>query len=339
MVPIIHRSRNQIGRYIPSVFQLKGVLTHMEFSEDLIDLIKELPDMDFELYKESIHRPLPECIRVNTLKLPEAEIVSILRDEGWELEKVPWARYAYNVKSEVNVGSSIYHLSGLLYIQGPLSLLPVEVLDVRPKMRVLDLCAAPGSKSTQIAQHMENHGVLVCNDDSSERIKPLVSNLQRFGVINHVVTLVDGRNYGRFARNLFDRVLVDVPCSSLGIVMKDWSIVRKYSKRTSEKISRLQLSLLNSAYDALRPGGYLVYSTCTIHPLENEWVINQLLEEREDARLLPVRPAALVSRRPLEEWKGQVFRSEIKNCFKSYPYDNLGEGFFVALVRKGENEG
>ncbi|MCS7142607.1 MAG: RsmB/NOP family class I SAM-dependent RNA methyltransferase [Aigarchaeota archaeon] len=307
----------------------------IELSDDLSGLMEGIPDMEVELYREAITRPLPECARVNTLKMQEAEVVQMLEERGWTLRPVPWARYGYFIDSTEGVGSSVYHMAGLIYIQGPLSMLPAESLDVRPGDRVLDLCAAPGSKSTQMAQLMENRGVLVCNEVSTKRIRPLISNLQRFGVLNHLVTQVDGRRFSRFASHTFDRVLVDVPCSSLGIAAKDWSLVRTYSKTVSERLSRLQLSLLISAFDCLREGGLLVYSTCTVHPLENEWPVSNLLEERDSAEVLSLRPSVLKSRSPLEEWEGLTFRSEVKRCFKAYPYDNWAEGFFVALIRRG----
>lgn len=305
-------------------------------SDDLRLLLDSLPDMDPEAYLSSIASPLPECFRINTLKLPERSILALLEEGGWLFERLPWTRHGYRLAGgyEGQLGSSLEHMAGLIYLQGPLSMLPAEQLDVSPGQAVLDLCASPGSKSTQIAQLMENRGALVCNDVSSARVKPLVSNLQRFGVMNCVVTLNDGARFHRWARGLFDRVLVDAPCSSLGIASKDWGAARRYAERASERISRLQVALALSAYDCLREGGVMVYSTCTIHPLENEGVITELLERRPGARLLSIRPTGLRSRPPLEEWRGLRFSPEVRNCFKAYPQDNAAEGFFVAKVVK-----
>jgi NOL1/NOP2/sun family putative RNA methylase len=307
-------------------------------SEDLLRLLRELPDMDEELYLESMMRPLPETFRVNTLKFPEETVIGFLKERGWEVERLPWARHGYRaIRCErEDPGATLPHLLGLIYIQGPISMVPVEALDPRPGEKVLDMCAAPGSKSTQIAQLMENEGVLVANDASSERIKPLISNLQRWGVLNCVVTLKDGRYFGKRMRETFDRTLCDVPCSSLGIVMKDWAAARNYSAGITERIRSLQLSLLLSAYDATVQGGSIVYSTCTVHPLENEWVVTKLLRRREGARVLRFELEGLRSRKPFEEWKGMKFDTEVTKCFKCYPYDNGAEGFFVALIQKGE---
>ncbi|MEN3047306.1 MAG: RsmB/NOP family class I SAM-dependent RNA methyltransferase [Candidatus Caldarchaeales archaeon] len=306
-------------------------------SDDLRELLSRIPDLELEEFVEASVRPLPEAFRVNTLKMGEDRCVGLLREMGWRLERVPWARHAYRLIEceEGEPGGTLAHSLGLIYLQGPISMVPAEALDPRPGEKVLDLCAAPGSKSTQIAQLMENRGVLVANDASSERIKPLIANLQRWGVYNCVVTLKDGRFFGKRARGLFERTLCDVPCSSLGVVMKDWSAARTYSHGRSERLARLQLSLLLAAYDATAPGGLTVYSTCTVHPLENEAVVSEFLSLRGDAEVVEFRLEGLKGRRPLEEWEGRRFDPMVSRCFKCYPQDNGAEGFFVALIRKG----
>ena len=306
-------------------------------SEDLLRLLKELPDMDAESYLDAVSKPLPECFRVNTLKLPESRIIDLLKSRGWSFERISWARFGYRLIDgpEAGIGSSMEHMLGLIYIQGPISMIPAEVLEPMPGLTVLDLCASPGSKSTQLAQLMENRGILVANDVSSSRIKPLVANLQRCGVINVIVTQTDGRLFYRWTKEQFDRVLVDAPCSSLGIVAKDWSAASHYSEKISNKIGRLQQSLIMSAYDCLRPGGILVYSTCTLHPVENEGVVTYLLDKKTDAKLQPIYLNGVKSRKPLEEWAGIKFSPEIKKCFKCYPHDNSAEGFFIAKIKKG----
>lgn len=305
-------------------------------SDDLLRFLRELPDIDVEAYLKVASEPLPECFRINTLKLPEERIRDLLRGRGWSFVKLPWAKFGYKLMDgpEDGLGRSMEHMLGLIYLQGPISMLPAETLEPRPGMAVLDLCASPGSKSTQLAQLMENEGILVSNDISANRIKPLVANLQRCGVLNVIVVQSDGRLFHRWCKEQFDRVLVDAPCSSLGILAKDWTAAKRYSEKLSRRISRLQLSLLISAYECLKPGGLLVYSTCTIHPLENEYVIANFLQERTDAKLLPVSAEGLKARKPLEEWSGVRFPSEIKNCFKCYPYDNYAEGFFIAKIKK-----
>lgn len=311
-------------------------MVNLRLSEELSELLASIPDMEVDEFIEASSRPLPETFRVNTLKSSEDRCLGLLMEMGWRFERLLWARHAYRLITceEGDPGGTLAHSLGLVYLQGPLSMVPVEALDPRPGERVLDLCAAPGSKSTQIAQLMENKGVLVANDASSERIKPLIANLQKWGVYNCVVTLKDGRFFGKRTRNFFDRVLCDVPCSSLGVVMKDWSSAKTYSHRRSERLARLQLSLLLASFDASSPGGFTVYSTCTIHPLENELVVSELLSRRPEAEVIEFRLEGLRGRRPLEEWGRRAFDPRVSRCFKCYPQDNGAEGFFVALLRK-----
>ncbi len=307
-------------------------------SDDLKELLSQLPDMDAEELFESARRPLPESIRLNTLKCDENSLRGLLESRGWRLRPLSWARHSYLVEHapSTDLGATLEHVLGLIYIQGPVSMFPVEVLDPQPGEQVLDLCAAPGGKSTQIAQLLQMRGVLVANDVSQKRLKALAYNIQRWQAANSIVTLADGRLYHRWASEIFDRVLVDAPCSSLGIASKDWSVLSKYRDGLTRRLVRLQLALLESGYRCLRPGGAIVYSTCTIHPLENEGVVNTFLERHPEARLMDVRPTGLRARRALEEFGGERFSTELSRCFKCYPYDNMGEGFFVAKIVRGE---
>lgn len=307
-------------------------------SEDLSNVLAEIPDIDAEMLVEAAYRPLPECVRLNTIKVDEKVLLELLESRGWRLKPLPWARHAYLVEEAPvrDLGATPEHMLGLIYVQGPVSMLPVEILSPRPGDLVLDLCAAPGGKSTQIAQHLNLHGVLVANDASQKRIKALAFNIQRWGATNVVITLADGRLVHKWCSGLFDRVLVDAPCSSLGIASKDWSVFSRYRRGVTERARRLQLGLLESGYRCLKPGGVLVYSTCTIHPLENEWVVSTLIERHPEARIIRDRVEGLRSRPPLEEFGGFRFSPEVSKCFKCYPYDNMGEGFFVAKILRGE---
>jgi len=307
-------------------------------SEDFRILTSQLIDFDLEAYLEAVERPLPECVRLNTLKFREEKVVEFMYGRGWRLEKLPWVRHGYRVLEAPisNLGYSIEHMLGLIYLQGPVSMLPAEVLDVRVGDRCLDLCAAPGSKSTQLAQLVGLEGVVVANDVSQKRVKALSFNLQRWGAVNSVVTLADGRLFSRWGAGLFDRVLVDVPCSSLGVASKDWSVLKKYRQNHGKRLQPLQLALLEAGYRCLKAGGVIVYSTCTIMPVENEAVVSRFLERHPEARLEEVRPEGLKWRRPLEEFGGERFNSEVEKCFKCYPYDNGGEGFFIVKIRGGD---
>lgn len=302
-------------------------------SEDLIRLLKGLPDIDLDEVLRAFSSPLSECIRINTIKVNEEEMVRELEERGWELKKVAWARHGYFVKG-VEPGKTIEHKLGYVYSQGPVSMIPVEVLDPEPGDTVLDLCAAPGSKTTQIGQLMKGKGVIVANDVSLGRIKPLVTNIQITGLINVVVTAADGRHFPRWVSNTFDKVLVDVPCSSLGVISKDWKVA-KYKKFISLRLSKLQRGLLLAGFDCLKPGGCLVYSTCTLAPEENEEIVNFLIDKRDSAKVEKFDIKGIKAKDGIEEWYGKQLRNDIRLCKRLYPKPGF-EGFFVAKIRKGD---
>lgn len=305
-----------------------------EVNEELRRYLMELPDLELGLLLEAWEHSLPEGFRVNTLKLPEQYILQRLRVRGLKFRRIPWARHGYLAEGEVELGATLEHMLGLIYLQGPVSMAPVEALDPKPGEVILDMCAAPGSKSTQICQLLEGRGVLVANDLSLERSKALSSNLQRIGALNAVITLMDGRVFPRLVGEFFDKVLVDAPCSSLGIISKDWSVAREWRHRNALRLSRLQVQLLRSGFDSLKPGGTLVYSTCTLTFEENEQVVQTLLEMRKNAALDEVRLEGLRARKGLTEWRGRKLSPELEKTLRIYPYDNWAEGFYIARIRK-----
>ncbi len=314
--------------------QPRESMSRIIFSDDLKQYLNNLPDLELDLLLEAYERSLPEGFRVNTLKLSEEEVLQRLKEKGFKIKKIPWARYGYVAENGEDLGKTIEHMLGLIYMQGPISMAPVEVLDPKPGEIVLDLCAAPGSKSTQIAQLLEGRGVVVANDISYDRIKALSSNLQRFGVLNCVITLADGRRYPKFARNLFDKVLIDAPCSSLGIISKDWGIAKSWSLKLVDRLSKLQQQLILAGYDCLKPGGVLVYSTCTLTIEENEFVVNSLLEKREDARIEEAELPGLKFRKGFVEFKGVRLQEDLGKTMRIMPYDNWAEGFYIAKIVK-----
>ena len=307
----------------------------IKLSESLREYLSKMPDLDLDLLLEAYRRPLPTSFRVNTLKMDEYEILEMLKERGVSFKKIPWARYGYLVESNsIDLGKTLEHMLGLIYIQAPISMVPVEVLDPKPGEKVLDLCAAPGSKSTQIAQLLNGLGVLVANDISFERVKALASNLQRFGVLNVIITLMDGRKFPKFGHECFDKVLVDAPCSSLGIVSKNWGIARSWSPEIVERLSKVQRQLIVAGFDCLRPDGELVYATCTLTVEENEMVVQHLLERRENAVLKEIDLPSLKYRCGIVEWNGMKFYEELRKTIRVMPYDNWAEGFYVARILK-----
>lgn len=303
-------------------------------SSELQTFLEEFIPDNIDAILESYSKPMPETFRINTIKISREECLSLLAEDGFEIKPIPYTEDGYYVSAGENLTTSLWHMLGYIYIQGPVSILVTELLDVEPGQIVLDLCAAPGSKSTHIAQKLNGKGVVVANDVSRTRIKALASNMQRCGVINGVITLNDGKTMGYKHRSFFDRVLVDAPCSSLGIGSKDWSVLRNWSQKTSERISKLQRSLLHSGYAALKPGGILLYSTCTFHPLENEAVVNSLLEKFPEAEVVLPHINNINYDKGLTEWKNMQFFPEVANTVRIFPYQSNAEGFFIAKIRK-----
>lgn len=205
------------------------------------------------------------------------------------------------------------------------------VLDPRPEERVVDLCAAPGSKTTQMASMMENRGLLVANDPANSRIASLRSNCERAGAINVVVTRHDGR---RFPSTKFDRVLVDAPCTGQGMARKDITVLDRWSLKRSLGLQRLQRSLLRRGTELVKPGGTVVYSTCTFAPEENEAVVSWVADRAPQISLEEVSVPGLQGSPGLAEWGGSDFGDEMEKCARYYPHQNDTGGFFVAKLIK-----
>jgi|Deesub1362B_J571_1020462.scaffolds.fasta_scaffold00231_18 NOL1/NOP2/sun family putative RNA methylase len=302
-------------------------------------------DGSAEFY-EYLCKPLRQSIRVNTLKGDYDEIVSLLQ-EKYRLEPISWCREGFFIDVEgdraegdetetaiATIGNTIEHQLGLIFSQEASSMLPPVVLSPKPEELVLDMAASPGAKTTQIAQYMENKGCIIANDVKWERINILISNIQRCGAANVVVTIRDGRSFKRF-NSKFDRVLLDAPCSNVGMIRKNFKYLKIWNEREVYSLSRLQKGLIMAAYTALKPGGVLVYSTCTLEPEENEEVIDYLLSNT-NARLEEI-DVPLHSTKPLLEWRGKRYDREVRKCLRIHPQDNDSEAFFVAKVVKDED--
>lgn len=281
-------------------------------------------------FYEYMVKPLRTSIRINTLKIDVEDVVERLSEE-FELQKVPWCEEGFFIDSE-NLGNTIEHQLGLIFVQEASSMIPAVVMDVEPETIVLDMAASPGAKTTQIAQYMENEGCIIANDVKVGRINILISNLQRCGVLIAKVTMKDGRFFKRYP-NTFDAVLLDAPCSNIGMIRKNFKYLKLWKYKDVLGYSKLQKSLILAAYTALKPGGVLVYSTCTLDPLENEEVVDYLLSNT-DAEVERI-GINVKSHKPILEFDGKEYNEEIKKCLRIHPQDNDSEGFFVAKIVKG----
>ncbi|MGC9514268.1 NOL1/NOP2/sun family putative RNA methylase [Methanocrinis sp.] len=285
---------------------------------------------EYERLLEATMRPLPVTARINTLKTDREELLSRL-EEG-KVAYRPFSWYPFGLRLEVEKpGNLIENLMGHIHVQEEISMVSPVVLDPRPEERVVDLCAAPGSKTTQMASMMENRGLLVANDPANSRIASLRSNCERAGAINVVVTRHDGR---RFPSTKFDRVLVDAPCTGQGMARKDITVLDRWSLKRSLGLQRLQRSLLRRGTELVKPGGTVVYSTCTFAPEENEAVVSWVADRAPQISLEEVSVPGLQGSPGLAEWGGSDFGDEMEKCARYYPHQNDTGGFFVAKLIK-----
>ncbi|WP_105902139.1 16S rRNA (cytosine(1407)-C(5))-methyltransferase RsmF [Vibrio gangliei] len=275
-------------------------------------------------------RPLRRSIRVNTLKVSVQEMLVIAGEKGWTLSPIPWCEEGFWIDREdktVPLGNTAEHLAGLFYIQEASSMLPVTALlkDNDNLDLVLDMAAAPGSKTTQIAAAMQNHGALVANEYSASRVKVLSANVQRCGVSNTALTNFDARVFGSWLPEQFDTILLDAPCSGEGTVRKDPDAMNNWDLTSIGDIANTQQDLIESAFHALKPGGTMVYSTCTLNHQENQHVCLHLKKTFGDAvEFLPL---------------GDLFEHAEKaltpeGFLHIYPQIFDSEGFFVAKIKK-----
>ncbi len=272
---------------------------------------------------------LKQSLRVNTLRIDEQALVMRLNDLGVKLSRISWLKHGYHVEqSRFSLGASIESLLGYFYLQEAAAQLPVEVLDPKPGELVLDCCAAPGGKTTQIAQHMQNKGVLVALEKKSHRLNSLRNNIERLGVANAAVYYMDAVKAGKLGLQ-FDKVLLDAPCSGNFAGDAGW-----FGKRATQDIlrsQRFQRGLLKACVEVLKPGGIMVYSTCSLEPEENELNMHWLVENFK-VRLEPVDVS--VGDAGLTSVFGKKLHPSVANCRRFWPHKTNTEGFFIAKVRK-----
>lgn len=279
---------------------------------------------DLDLFLEYSLKPLPKTIRINTLKTSVSEI-----KKRFNLKPIPWCKQGFYIDG-FGLGNLPEHFLGYFYIQSAASMIPPVVLNPKPNETILDMCASPGSKTSQIAALMKNKGIIIANDYQSIRLKPLTANLQRLGVSNCIITLMDG---SWFKDMQFDKVLLDAPCSGIGTIRKSYKTIEMWNPKFAGFLAKTQKKLFNTAVKVLKPGGTLVYSTCTLEPEENEGLLNQVLKENNNIYLdkidLPIKKS-----KPITNYDGTEYSDEINKSLRIWPQDNDTEGFFVAKIKK-----
>ncbi|MBN2111734.1 RsmB/NOP family class I SAM-dependent RNA methyltransferase [Candidatus Woesearchaeota archaeon] len=305
----------------------------IEFKKQFVERYSKLTE--FDDFKRYCLAFLRRSIRVNTLKISIKELKKRL-EKDWKLEQIPWCREGFWIEHKRedrrDIGNLIEHSLGYFYVQEAVSMIPPLVLDPKPGETVLDMCAAPGSKASQIAQYMKNKGVLVANDYKGIRLAPLGINMQRMGITNSVLTLMDANWFAKSGLE-FDRILLDAPCSGTGTIRKSLKTLRIWNSGMIKKISYDQRRLAETAFSILKKGGTMVYSTCSLEPEEDEGVVSLLLENHPDAKLEEI-SLGIKRSHAIEEFEGVRYNPEVKKCLRLWPQDNDTEGFFVAKIKK-----
>jgi len=313
---------------------------HAGFPAGLVDRLKDIvPEGRLEAVLGALDAPRAVAFRVNRLRSGAEPVLQELRETGIACRPAPeWFPDAWlvNARDRTGLTHSRPASEGRLYVQNLSSMLPPLLLAPRPGEEVLDLCAAPGSKTTQLAVLMENRGRIAAVEAVRPRFHRLRANLRQQGVTIARTYLADGRGIGRKTPGRFDRVLLDAPCSSEAGIRRarpeTWST---WSPRKIREQARKQVRLLGSAAEALRPGGRLVYSTCTFAPEENEAVVQAVLD-RHDGRLrvVPVTLPFPNVQPGLSGWSGHRFDPALRGAVRVLP-DGVMEAFFVCVLEKG----
>ena len=285
--------------------------------EAFLNRMKDQLGSEYPAFLESLERPRAVALRFDpTKKKPVLPFVQ---------EQIPWEPSGYYYDPDARPGLHPYHEAGVYYLQEASAMAPVSLLDPQPGERVCDLCAAPGGKTTQIAGRMGGEGFLLCNEINPKRAKILSRNIERMGVSNALVTNEHPQNLAKHYPGFFDRVLIDAPCSGEGMFRKEEAAVTDWSQETVEMCARRQAEILHSGAQLVRPGGRLVYSTCTFAPEENEQAVAAFLESHPD--FAP------------ETVNAPWFTPGPNGSFRMWPHKLLGEGHFAAVLRRaGDDE-
>jgi NOL1/NOP2/sun family putative RNA methylase len=300
-----------------------------------LDRYESLVD-DPAAFRAVCERPLPTTVRVNRIKATPARVRRALDEEGVVHERVGWCDELLRLPDS-SPGDSWAFTHGWLHGQEEVSALPALALDPAPGETVWCACAAPGSKATHAAALMDDRGDVVANDSSLGRLSALRHNAERLGVTATTVTRADARSYSLAPLDVdaFDRALVDVPCSCEGTVRKNPDVVDEWTRDHVESLAEIQTDILARAVQATRPGGTVVYSTCTFAPEENEAVLDRVLAA-EDCRVVPWdAPAGLETAPGVRAWDGAEYDPAVERATRVYPHQNDTGGFFCARLEVG----
>lgn len=300
----------------------------MKLPEKFLQNMKELLKDDYDKYIKSLDTKKYNGLRVNNLKISTNDFLDLV---NLELEKVPWTKNGFYIEDKDYFTKNPYYNAGLYYIQEPSAMSVASLLEINEGDFVLDMCAAPGGKITEIGSKLNGTGYIVANDISPTRCKALVKNIEMMGITNATITSDNHKNLEKHFKNYFDKIILDVPCSGEGMFKSDSKAVFNWNEHTNNDYRQTQLDILNSAKNMLKKDGIISYSTCTFSVYENEIVVDEFLSENKDFRLLAINNekygfgGGLLS---------NPSNDDVNFSTRILPYMVKGEGHFICHLQK-----
>ena len=289
---------------------------------------------EYPVFIEALEtKPAVRGMRVNLVKCTPAKLES---DGEFKLDPIDYVENGFILREERAMGASPYHHAGMVYMQDPGAMASAAALDVKDDWWVADLCAAPGGKSSQVAERLGENGFILSNEYVPKRAKIIVGNLERLGVKNAIVTSLDTAKIAQMYEGVFDLVIVDAPCSGEGMFRKSEDAVEDWSDENVISSAKRQREILENAKNLVKPGGYLLYSTCTYSPEENEENVDDFILHNPDFKLVKVKEEIIAKTRPgIKDFAPNTQNIEYARRF--YPHVSEGEGQFLALMQRDEN--
>lgn len=300
----------------------------MSLPEEYLIKMKELLKDEFDDYIKSFEFKRYFGLRANTLKIGADKLKNIL---DIDLEPIKWCKEGFYYNENERPAKHPYYNAGLYYIQEPSAMSTGAMIDIKEGDKVLDLCAAPGGKSTQIGAKLKNTGILISNDISTSRCKALVKNIEVSGIKNAVITNETPEKLKLKFKNYFNKIVVDAPCSGEGMFRKDADIIKSWKSDKTE-ICNIQKNILKNASEMLCEGGIIAYSTCTFSPEENEYIIDDFIKNNDDFEIIDIAKNSGFDF-GVPKWVENGI-DDLKKCGRLWPYKIKGEGHFLALLKK-----
>lgn len=295
--------------------------------------MKKLLGKEFEDYKKALSEKPVRALRVNTDKISVEDFVKVC---PFTIEKIPYVENGFYFEDE-GIGNHPFHHAGMFYVQEPGAMAPAECVEIEPDFKILDMCAAPGGKSTQLKNKLSENGVLVSNEIIPSRCKILTGNIERLGLKNVVTTCLDTKKLAALYPNTFDVIMVDAPCSGEGMFRKEEIAIDEWSEENVLMCAKRQREILENAAICLKNGGHIVYATCTFSLEENEMTIDAFLSDHPEFELVPVTKAVEKATADGILYDGCECKG-LKLARRFYPHKAKGEGQFMALLhKKGES--